>query len=126
MAKAAVSLSGRDILDLSSLSVEEYDLIMKTAAEMKKILKRDIKKVPSLRGKSIVNLFYENSTRTRSSFELAGKYLGADVINISTGTSSVKKGSASRIRCSPCSPWPAMPLLCGTPSKVRPSTLPIS
>ena len=72
MAKAAVSLSGRDILDLSSLSVEEYDLIMKTAAEMKKILKRDIKKVPSLRGKSIVNLFYENSTRTRSSFELAG------------------------------------------------------
>lgn len=47
MAKAAVSLSGRDILDLSSLSVEEYDLIMKTAAEMKKILKRDIKKVPS-------------------------------------------------------------------------------
>lgn len=92
MAKAAVSLSGRDILDLSSLSVEEYDLIMKTAAEMKKILKRDIKKVPSLRGKSIVNLFYENSTRTRSSFELAGKYLGADVINISTGTSSVKKG----------------------------------
>lgn len=92
MAKAAVSLSGRDILDLSSLSVEEYDLIMKTAAEMKKILKRDIKKVPSLRGKSIVNLFYENSTRTRSSFELAGKYLGADVINNSTGTSSVKKG----------------------------------
>ena len=90
MAKAAVSLSGRDILDLSSLSVEEYDLIMKTAAEMKKNLKRDIKKVPSLRGKSIVNLFYENSTRTRSSFELAGKYLGADVINISTGTSSVK------------------------------------
>ena len=68
MAKAAVSLSGRDILDLSSLTVEEYDLIMKTAAEMKKILKRDIKKVPSLRGKSIVNLFYENSTRPRPPF----------------------------------------------------------
>ena len=92
MAKAAVSLSGRDILDLSSLSVEEYDLIMHTAKEMKKILKRDIKKVPSLRGKCIVNLFYENSTRTRTSFELAGKYLGADVININTGSSSVKKG----------------------------------
>lgn len=92
MTKAAVSLSGRDILDLSSLSVEEYDLIMRTAAEMKKVMKRDIKKLPSLRGKSIVNLFYENSTRTRSSFELAGKYLGADVINLSTGTSSVKKG----------------------------------
>ena len=89
MTKAAVSLSGRDILDLASLSVE---LIMRTAAEMKKIMKRDIKKVPSLRGKSIINLFYENSTRTRSSFELAGKYLGADVINISTAGSSVAKG----------------------------------
>ena len=92
MTKAAVSLSGRDILDLASLSVEEYELIMRTAAEMKKIMKRDIKKVPSLRGKSIINLFYENSTRTRSSFELAGKYLGADVINISTAGSSVAKG----------------------------------
>ncbi|WP_337938322.1 aspartate carbamoyltransferase catalytic subunit, partial [Acidaminococcus timonensis] len=96
MTKAAVSLSGRDILDLSSLSVEEYDLIMRTAAEMKKVMKRDIKKLPSLRGKSIVNLFYENSTRTRSSFELAGKYLGADVINLNTGTSSVKKGECLR------------------------------
>lgn len=92
MAKAAASLSGRDILDLESLTVQEYDLIMRTAAEMKKIMKRDIKKLPSLRGKSVVNLFYENSTRTRSSFELAGKYLGADVINLNTGTSSVKKG----------------------------------
>lgn len=96
MTKTAVSLSGRDILDLSSLSVEEYDLIMRTAAEMKKVMKRDIKKLPSLRGKSIVNLFYENSTRTRSSFELAGKYLGADVINLNTGTSSVKKGECLR------------------------------
>ena len=75
MAKATVSLGGRDILDLDSLSVEEYELILKTAAEMKRIMKRDIKKVPSLRGKSIINLFYEPSTRTRTSFELAGKYL---------------------------------------------------
>ena len=96
MTKAQVSLSGRDILDLASLSVEEYDLIMKTAAEMKKIMKRDIKKVPSLRGKAIVNLFYENSTRTRSSFELAGKYLGADVINLSASGSSVAKGECLR------------------------------
>ena len=64
MAKAAVSLSGRDILDLSSLSVEEYDLIMKTAAEMKKILKRDIKRCLPTQGKSIVNLFCESNTRT--------------------------------------------------------------
>ena len=92
MAKSVANLSGRDILDLESLSVEEYDLIMQTAAEMKKIMQRDIKKVPSLRGKCIVDLFYENSTRTRSSFELAGKYLGADVINISTAGSSVAKG----------------------------------
>jgi len=91
MAKA-VSLSGRDILDLASLTIDEYDLVMKTAKEMKKIMQRDIKKVPSLRGKSIINLFYENSTRTRTSFELAGKYLGADVVNITTGSSSVAKG----------------------------------
>ena len=58
MAKALANLSGKDILDLASLSVEEYDLVMKTAAEMKKIMQRDIKKVPSLRGKCIINLFY--------------------------------------------------------------------
>ena len=75
MAKSNVSLGGRDILDLESLSVEEIELVLKTAEEMKKIMKRDIKKVPSLRGKSIINLFYEPSTRTRTSFELAGKYL---------------------------------------------------
>ena len=63
---------------------------------MKKIMKRDIKKVPSLRGKSIINLFYEPSTRTRTSFELAGKYLGADVVNITTSSSSVVKGECLR------------------------------
>ena len=67
MAKATVSLGGRDILDLDSLSVEEYELILKTAAEMKRIMKRDIKKVPSLRGKSIINLFYEPSTTSTCS-----------------------------------------------------------
>ena len=61
MAKATASLSGRDILDLDSMTVEEYELVMQTATEMKKIMKRDIKKVPSLRGKSIINLFYETS-----------------------------------------------------------------
>ena len=96
MAKANVSLSGRDILDLESLSVEEIELVIKTAEEMKKIMKRDIKKVPSLRGKSIINLFYEPSTRTRTSFELAGKYLGADVVNITTASSSVVKGECLR------------------------------
>ncbi len=96
MARANVSLGGRDILDLESLSVEEMELILKTAEEMKKIMKRDIKKLPSLRGKSIINLFYEPSTRTRTSFELAGKYLSADVVNITTSSSSVVKGECLR------------------------------
>lgn len=96
MAKAVANLSGRDILDLASLTVDEYELIMQTATEMKKIMQRDIKKVPSLKGKAIINLFYENSTRTRTSFELAGKFLGADVINMSTSTSSVAKGECLR------------------------------
>ncbi len=96
MAKAMANLAGRDILDLASLTVDEYELIMQTATEMKKIMSRDIKKVPSLRGKSIINLFYENSTRTRTSFELAGKYLGADVVNMTTSSSSVAKGECLR------------------------------
>lgn len=96
MNKAAVSLSGRDIIDLKSLTVDEYDLILKTAEEMKNVIHRDIKKVPSLRGKSVVTLFYEASTRTRTSFELAGKYLGADVVNITTASSSVTKGESLR------------------------------
>ena len=96
MAKAAVSLRKRSILDLASLDTSEYDLILQTAVEMKKLINRDIKKAPTLRGKAIVNLFFEASTRTRTSFELAGKYLGADVINITTSTSSVTKGESLR------------------------------
>lgn len=96
MASNTVSLRNRDILDLESLSVAEYELILSTAEEMKNIINRDIKKVPTLRGKSIVNLFFESSTRTRTSFELAGKYLGADVVNITTSTSSVTKGESLR------------------------------
>ena len=63
MAKANVSLAGRDILDLESLSVGEINLVESTAAEMKKIMKRDIKKVPALRGKLLITLFYEPSPR---------------------------------------------------------------
>lgn len=96
MAKANVSLAGRDILDLESLSVGEINLVESTAAEMKKIMKRDIKKVPALRGKLLITLFYEPSTRTRTSFETAAKYLGADVVNITTSTSSVVKGECLR------------------------------
>ena len=96
MAKAAVSLRKRSILDLASLDTSEYDLILQTAVEMKKLINRDIKKAPTLRGKASVNLFFEASTRTRTSFEHAGKYLGADVLNITTSTSSVTKGESLR------------------------------
>jgi len=96
MTKSSVSLRDKDILELQSMSVPEMELILDTAREMKNIIDRDIKKVPTLRGKAIVNLFFEPSTRTRTSFELAGKYLGADVINISASTSSVVKGESLR------------------------------
>jgi len=79
---------------MDSLSAIEIDKILDIASKMKKILISDYKKTSYLRGKSIVNLFFENSTRTRSSFELAGKYLGADVINISKSGSSMTKGES--------------------------------
>ncbi len=96
MGKNNVSLRGRNILGLEDFSTEEIRLVLDTAKEMKNIIHRDIKKVPALRGKSIVTLFYEPSTRTRTSFELAGKYLGADVVNITSGTSSIVKGESLR------------------------------
>lgn len=96
LSKNNVSLSGRSILGLEYLSPDEIKLVLETAKEMKNIINRDIKKVPALRGKSIVNLFYEPSTRTRTSFELAGKYLGADVVNITASTSSIVKGESLR------------------------------
>ena len=91
-----VSLLGRDILDIESLTKDEIELIMSTAQEMKKIMKSGMKKVDYLRGKSVITLFYEASTRTRTSFESAGKYLGADVVNINTASSSVTKGECLR------------------------------
>ena len=91
-----LSLRGKNILALEDFSAEEIRLVLHTAQEMKNIIGRDIKKMPTLRGKSIVTLFYEPSTRTRTSFELAGKYLGADVVNITAGTSSVVKGESLR------------------------------
>lgn len=96
MQKSQVSLRNKDILELKSMSAAEMELILDTAKEMKTIIDRDIKKVPTLRGKSIINLFFEASTRTRTSFELAGKYLGADVVNITTSASSVTKGESLR------------------------------
>ena len=95
MEKNKLSLRGKNVLGLEDFSPEEIRLVLDTAKEMKNIIHRDIKKVPTLRGKSIVTLFYEPSTRTRTSFELAGKYLGADVVNMA-GSSSIVKGESLR------------------------------
>src|SRR5436305_7983240 len=85
-------LSTRHLLSIKDLQTEDISLILDTAKEFKEVLQRPIKKVPSLRDVTIVNLFYENSTRTRISFELAEKRLSADTINFSASGSSVSKG----------------------------------
>ncbi|RMH04639.1 MAG: aspartate carbamoyltransferase catalytic subunit [Nitrospirae bacterium] len=87
-----MSLKRKDLLDIASLTKEEILLILEAAEPFKEVSGREIKKVPALRGKTVVNLFFEPSTRTRTSFELAAKRLSADVINFSPLTSSVVKG----------------------------------
>lgn len=89
-----MEFSQKHLLDLQSLSKEEIELILETAEPFKDLFTRSIKKTPALRGKTIVNLFYEPSTRTRISFELAEKRLSADVVNVSVSTSSVVKGES--------------------------------
>jgi aspartate carbamoyltransferase catalytic subunit len=84
----------KDLLGLQDLSAEEIELILQTAAPMKDIMGRPIKKVPVLRGKTVVTMFYEPSTRTRTSFEMAGKYLSADTVNLTMSASSVLKGES--------------------------------
>jgi len=84
--------SRKDLLGIRDLSVPEIELILDTADSFKEISTRDIKKVPTLRGKTVINFFFEASTRTRTSFEIAGKRLSADTVNISTSTSSIVKG----------------------------------
>jgi aspartate carbamoyltransferase catalytic subunit len=88
----AMTLKTKDLLGIKGMTVDEITSVLDTAATFKDVSERDIKKVPALRGKTVINLFYEASTRTRTSFELAGKRLSADVINISTSTSSAVKG----------------------------------
>jgi aspartate carbamoyltransferase catalytic subunit len=87
-----MSLKRKDLLGIKDLEVEEINLILSTAESFKEVGGREIKKVPTLRGRTVVNLFFEPSTRTRASFELAAKRLSADVINISAGSSSAVKG----------------------------------
>ena len=89
---ATASWTRRNLLGLRELSAEEIRLVLQTAASLREISLRPIKKVPALRGKTVVNLFFEPSTRTRTSFELAAKRLSADVMNISAQSSSLQKG----------------------------------
>src|SRR5438874_10967086 len=84
----------KHLLAMRDLDASEITLLVDTAASLEEISSREIKKVPALRGKTIVNLFYENSTRTRTSFEIAGKWLSADVINFSASGSSAAKGES--------------------------------
>lgn len=82
----------QSVLDLNDFTTEEIELVFDTADAMEEVLTREIKKVPTLRGKTIATLFYEPSTRTRLSFEIAGKSLGADISHITASTSSITKG----------------------------------
>ncbi len=82
---------GRDLLAISDLTAEDLWKILETAEHMQEVGRRDIKKVPTLRGRTIINLFFESSTRTRTSFEIAGKRLSADVVNFSSSGSSLSK-----------------------------------
>ncbi len=84
----------RHLLDVDVLTPEELELVMHTADVMQEVLEREVPRVPALRGITVVNLFYEPSTRTRISFELAAKALGADVINFAVEHSSVRKGES--------------------------------
>jgi aspartate carbamoyltransferase catalytic subunit len=90
--KPTRQLAGKDILGIQEMSVSEIGLILDTAESFKEVSTREIKKVPTLRGKTVINLFFEASTRTRTSFEIAAKRLSADAINISASSSSVVKG----------------------------------
>ena len=82
----------RHILSLADFTPQEYDTVLQTAASFKEVLSRPVKKVPTLQGRVVANLFFESSTRTRSSFELAAKRLSADTLNFAAATSSLTKG----------------------------------
>jgi aspartate carbamoyltransferase catalytic subunit len=93
-AETATSLTSRHLLDLESLSAAEIRLILDQAEGFRELLTRPIKKAAPLRGKTVVSLFYENSTRTKTSFDLAAKRLSADIVGFSVSTSSVQKGES--------------------------------
>ena len=87
-------LSVKNLIDIDDLSIRDVEIIMENADTFNEVLERDLKKVPVLRGKTIINMFFEPSTRTRISFEIAAKRLSADIINFTSSTSSMKKGES--------------------------------
>ena len=87
-------LSVKNLIDIDDLSIQDVEIIMENADTFNEVLERDLKKVPVLRGKTIINMFFEPSTRTRISFEIAAKRLSADIINFTSSTSSMKKGES--------------------------------
>src|SRR5262250_2988444 len=87
-----IDFRGRDLLGIEDLTADEIRYILDAVPPFKEISERDIKKVPALRGRTVINLFFEPSTRTRTSFEIAAKRLSADAVNVSVSTSSVTKG----------------------------------
>lgn len=87
-------LSTKNIISIDDLSIDDINLVMENADSFYEVLGREFKKLPTLRGKTIINLFFESSTRTRTSFEIAAKRLSADLINFSASTSSLKKGES--------------------------------
>jgi aspartate carbamoyltransferase catalytic subunit len=88
------SIKRKDILSLREMDLDEMELIMDTAESLREIIDRPIKKVPTLRGKSIITFFHEASTRTRTSFELAAKYMSADTVSVTASTSALTKGES--------------------------------
>lgn len=89
-----MAFSRKDVLGLREMSRDEIELILETAKPFKQIFSRDIKKLPTLRGRTVITLFYEPSTRTRTSFEIAAKWMSADAVNIAVSASSVQKGES--------------------------------
>src|SRR5215467_12455208 len=113
----------KHLLGIQNLSSEEILGILDTAESLQEISSRPIKKVPTLRGKTVINLFFEASTRTRTSFEIAGKRLSADVVNISAGTSSVSKGETLIDTAKTLDAMAADCVVCRHPASGAPNTL---
>ena len=107
--RARLAYNRKDLLGIRELSVEEIKTILDTADSFKEVSTRAIKKVPTLRGKTVINFFFESSTRTRTSFEIAAKRLSADAVNISASTSSVTKGETLIDTARNLKRWPPMP-----------------